>query len=76
MYSAETASDAALLNAHSPQPGTSVVLTNTMINTINADVHTAEKVFDTAIAAHRALPAPSRSARSIPANRASTPRPS
>ena len=39
-------------------------------------VHTAEKVFDTAIAAHRALPAPSRAARSNPANRASTPRPS
>ena len=54
MHSAETASDAALLDAHSPQPGTSVVLTNTMINT---DVHTAEKVLDTAVAAHRALPA-------------------
>ena len=73
MHSAETASDAALLDAHSPQPGTSVVLTNTMIN---ADVHTAEKVLDTAVAAHRRSPPASRSARSIPASRSSTPRPS
>ena len=57
LHSAENASDTALLDAHSPQPGTSVVLTNEMINTINADVHTAEKALDTALAAHRALPA-------------------
>jgi hypothetical protein len=57
LHSAETASDAALLAAHSPQPGTSVLLTNAMINTINADVHTAEKTLDTALAAHQAIPA-------------------
>ena len=57
LHSAETASDAALLAAHSPPPGTSVVLTNTMINTINADVHTAEQALDAALAAHQAIPA-------------------
>ena len=57
LHSAENASDTALLDAHSPQPGTSVVLTNEMINTINADVHAAEKALDAALAAHRALPA-------------------
>jgi prepilin-type processing-associated H-X9-DG protein len=57
LHLAETASDAALLAAHSPQPGTSVVLTNEMINTINADVHTAEHALETALAAHRAIPA-------------------
>ena len=54
---AEAASDAALLAAHSPQPGTSVVLTNEMINTINADVHTAQATLDAALAAHQAIPA-------------------
>ncbi|BBZ06946.1 hypothetical protein MDOR_11150 [Mycolicibacterium doricum] len=53
---AETASDAALLAAHSPQPGTSVVLTNEMINTINADTHAAEAALDAALAAHQAIP--------------------
>jgi prepilin-type processing-associated H-X9-DG protein len=57
LHLAETASDAALLAAHSPQPGTSVVLTNEMINTINADAHTAEQALETALAAHRAIPA-------------------
>ena len=57
LHLAETASDAALLAAHSPQPGTSVVLTNEMINTINADVHTAEHALKTALATHRAIPA-------------------
>jgi hypothetical protein len=54
---AETASDAALLAAHSPQPGTSVVLTNTMINTITADVHAAQATLDAALTAHQAIPA-------------------
>jgi hypothetical protein len=57
LHSAETASDAALLAAHSPDPGTSVVLTNTMINTITADAHTAEQALDAALAAHQAIPA-------------------
>ena len=54
---AETASDNALLAAHSPQPGTSVLLTNAMINTINADVHAAQTTLDAAITAHQAIPA-------------------
>lgn len=57
VHLAETASDAALLAAHSPPPGTSIVLTNTMINTITAEVHTAQAALDTALAAHQALPA-------------------
>ena len=57
LHAAETASDAALLAAHSPQPGTTVVLSNAMINTINADVHTAHTALATAHADHRALPA-------------------
>jgi prepilin-type processing-associated H-X9-DG protein len=57
LHSAETASDAALLAAHSPQPGTSVVLTNEMINTINAEVHTAQAALDAAQAAHQVVPA-------------------
>ena len=57
LHLAENASDTALLDAHSPQPGTSVVLTNAMINTINADVHTTQATLDAALAAHRAIPA-------------------
>jgi hypothetical protein len=57
LHLAETASDAALLAAHSPQPGTSVVLTNEMIDTINADAHAAEARLDAALAAHHAIPA-------------------
>ena len=54
---AETVSDAQLLAAQSPQPGTSVVLTNEMINTINTDVHAAERKLDTVLATHKAIPA-------------------
>ncbi len=57
LHSAQTANKAALLVAHSPQPGTTVVLTNTMINTINADVHAAQTALDAAQAAHQAIPA-------------------
>jgi prepilin-type processing-associated H-X9-DG protein len=57
LHLAETVSDATMLAAHSPQPGTSVVLTNAIINTINADVHTAEKTLDAALTAHQAIPA-------------------
>ena len=34
-----------------------MVLTNAMINTITADVHTAEQHLDAALAAHQAIPA-------------------
>jgi hypothetical protein len=57
LHLAENASDAALLAAHSPQPGTSVVLTNEMINTINTDVHAAHAALEAALAAHQAIPA-------------------
>ena len=57
LHSAEAASDTALLDAHSPDPGTSVLLTNAMINTITADVHTSEQALDAALTAHRAIPA-------------------
>ena len=57
LKTAESASTAQLLAAHSPQPGSTVVLTNTMINTINTDVHTAEKALDAALAAHAQIPA-------------------
>ena len=54
---AETARDTALLDAHSPQPGTSVLVTNEMLDTINADVDAAEQALDAVIAAHKAIPA-------------------
>ena len=57
LKTAESASTAQLLAARSPQPGSTVVLTNTMINTINTDVHTAEKALDAALAAHAQIPA-------------------
>ena len=57
LHSAQHTAKAELLAAHSPKPGTTVVLTNTMINTINTDVHTAEKTLDAALAAHAAIPA-------------------
>ena len=57
LHSAETTSAAALLAAHSPQSGTSVVLTNQMINTINTDDHDAEHALDAALDAHQAIPA-------------------
>ena len=53
---AETVRDSELLEASSPPPGTSVVLTNQMIDTTNADVHTAEKKLDAALATHKAIP--------------------
>jgi prepilin-type processing-associated H-X9-DG protein len=54
---AETARDTALLDAHSPQPGTSVLVTNELLDTINADVDAAEQALDAVIAAHKAIPA-------------------
>ncbi len=40
-----------------PPPGATTVVTNEMIDTINADVHTAEAALDAALAAHQAIPA-------------------
>ena len=57
LHSAETTRDRDLLAASTPPPGTTTVLTNTMINTITADVHTAEQALDAAITAHQVIPA-------------------
>jgi prepilin-type processing-associated H-X9-DG protein len=57
LHVAEIASDTALLAAHSPQPGSSIVLTNAMINTINTEVHAAQTTLDAALAEHQAVPA-------------------
>jgi hypothetical protein len=57
LHLAETASDAALLAASSPQPGTSVLLTNEMINAINADLHAAQSTLDAALDTHQVIAA-------------------
>ena len=57
LHSAETARDRELLAASTPPPGTTTVLTNQMLDTINAGMHTADAELDAAIAAHRATPA-------------------
>jgi transposase len=57
LHSAETARDRKLLAASTPPPGTTTVLTNQMLDTINAGVHTADAELDAAIAAPRATPA-------------------
>ena len=57
LHSAETTRDRELLAASTPPPGTTTVLTNTMINTINTDVHTAQATLDAALTAHQAIPA-------------------
>ena len=57
LHSAQHTAKAELLAAHSPKPGTTVVLTNTMINTINTEVYTAQTALDAALAAHQAIPA-------------------
>src|ERR1700681_2052198 len=57
LHSAETTRDRELLAASTPPPGTTTVLTNTMINTINTDVHTAQATLEAALTAHQALPA-------------------
>jgi len=57
IYSAETTRDRELLTASTPPPGATTVLTNTMINTINADVHAAHATLHAALAAHQAIPA-------------------
>jgi len=57
VHLAQNLSDTALLAAHSPKPGTTVLLTNTMINTINTDTHTANATLAAAITAHQGIPA-------------------
>jgi hypothetical protein len=57
LHSAETVRDRELLAASCPPPGASTVLTNHILNTINADTHAAETALDEAIAVHQATPA-------------------
>jgi hypothetical protein len=57
LHSAQTLRDRELLAASTPAPGATTVLTNAMVNTINADVHTAEQALDAALAEHQAIPA-------------------
>jgi prepilin-type processing-associated H-X9-DG protein len=54
---AETTRDRELLAASTPPPGATTVVTNEMIDTINADMHAAETALDAALAAHQAIPA-------------------
>jgi hypothetical protein len=54
---AETTRDRQLLAASTPPPGVTAVLTNAMINTINADVHAADAALDAAITEHQTIPA-------------------
>jgi hypothetical protein len=54
---AETLRDRDMLVSSCPPPGTTTVLTNAMINTINADLHAAQASLDAALAAHQAIPA-------------------
>ena len=57
LHLAETARDRELLAASSPPPGATTVVTNRMIDTINADLHAAESTLDAALDAHQAIPA-------------------
>ncbi len=57
LHSAQNVADRDLLAASSPPAGTTTVLTNTMINTINADVHTAQSALNAALSAHQAIAA-------------------
>lgn len=55
-----------------------MLLTNAMLNTLTADVRTAEQALDAALAANQAIPArppwPRSTPGSTPANRSSTPK--
>ncbi len=57
LHSAETLRDHELLAASCPPPGTTTVLTNAMIDTINTDMHAAQAALDATLAAHQAIPA-------------------
>ena len=57
LHLAETLRDRELLAASCPPPGFTTVLTNTMINTINTDAHTAHAALQAALTAHQAIPA-------------------
>ena len=70
------ATDAALLDAVTPPQGQPVLITNADHDTLTADLRAAESNLDAAQGAHRAVAARLRWARSTPANRSWTPKPS
>ena len=53
----QAATDAAMLAATTPPPGTTILFTNAEYNTINADLRAAEKALDAAEQAHWDTPA-------------------
>ena len=57
LQAAETGRDRELLAASCPPPGGTTVLTNHLLDAINAGVHDAEEALDAALAAHQAIPA-------------------
>jgi len=57
LQNAETVADRELLEISSPPPGTRTLLTNEMLNTINADVHATQSTLNAALAAHKEIPA-------------------
>jgi len=54
---AETVADRELLEVSSPPPGTSVVLTTRLLDSIDAAVHVAQAALHAAVQAHKAIPA-------------------
>jgi transposase len=54
---AQAATDAAMLEAKSPPPGVSVLITNQVHDELTADLRAAETYLDTAQETHRAIPA-------------------
>jgi len=54
---AETVADSELLEISTPPPGIRTVVTNEMINTINANVHATQTTLNAALAAHQVIPA-------------------
>ncbi|MGK2902574.1 MAG: helix-turn-helix domain-containing protein, partial [Mycobacterium sp.] len=57
LHSAENTRDREVLQVSLPPPGHTIMVTNTMINTINTGVHTADTELDAALTAHQQLPA-------------------
>jgi hypothetical protein len=57
LHSAENTRDREVLQVSLPPPGHTIMVTNTMINTINTGAHTADTELDAALTAHQQLPA-------------------
>lgn len=57
LHLVETTRDRELLTVSSPPPGATTIITNTMIEAINAEANTAHDDLDAALAAHKEIPA-------------------